>query len=173
MLPVPWSVTSTPCQPVRVWDGEPVGLVAVVSTLDTLPAVSLCRGLCRSDGEPVACGGQFPRWCWLSVSDGVPVDWWPLDVLPVCEPVRVCRGVCVDVLPVVVSSLGGAGCRCRMVCHSSSGEGVGCVACGGQFPRWCCVSVGWSATVPAVRVSDGEPVGCAACGQFPRHIASL
>ena len=125
MLPVPWSVTSTPCQPVRVWDGEPVGLVAVVSTLDTLPAVSLCRGLCRSDGEPVACGGQFPRWCWLSVSDGVPVDWWPLDVLPVCEPVRVCRGVCVDVLPVAVSSLGGVGCRCRMVCHSSSGEGVG------------------------------------------------
>ena len=59
----------------------------MVSTLDTLPAVSLCRGLCRSDGEPVACGGQFPRWCWLSVSDGVPVDWWPLDVLPVCEPV--------------------------------------------------------------------------------------
>ena len=57
---------------VSVWDGEPVGLVAVVSTLDTLPAVSLCRGLCRSDGEPVACGGQFPLWCWVSVSDGLP-----------------------------------------------------------------------------------------------------
>ena len=65
MLPVPWSVTSTPCQPVRVWDGEPVGLVAVVSTLDTLPAVSLwpwCRSVGWSatvpavrvwDGEPV------------------------------------------------------------------------------------------------------------------------
>ena len=51
-----WSVTSTPCQPVRVWDGEPVGLVAVVSTHDTLPAVRVCRGLCRSDGVP-----QFQR----------------------------------------------------------------------------------------------------------------
>ena len=34
------------------------------------------------------------------------------------------------------------------------------------------MSVGWSATVPAVRVSDGEPVGCAACSQYPRHPAS-
>ena len=32
-----------------------------------------------------------------------------------------------DGLPVAVSSLG-AVCLCRMVCHSSSGEGVGCVA---------------------------------------------
>ena len=57
--------------------------------------------------------------------------------------VSLCRGVGVDGLPVVVSSLG-AGCLCRMVFHSSSGEGVGCAACRigcrGQFPRWCCVS---------------------------------
>ena len=68
--------------------------------------------------------GAVSRCGMVSLWDGLPVDWWPLDVLPVCEPVRVCRGVCVDVLPVAVSSLGGAGCRCRMVCHSSSGEGV-------------------------------------------------
>ena len=69
-----WSVTSTPCQPVRVWDGEPVGLVAVVSTLDTLPACepvpwSLCGwsatvpAVSVWDGEPVggvACS-QYPR----------------------------------------------------------------------------------------------------------------
>ena len=70
-----WSVPSTLCQPVSlsdvlpvacgcqfprccvsVWDGEPVGLVAVVSTLDTLPAVRVCRGLCRSDGGRSMCG---------------------------------------------------------------------------------------------------------------------
>ena len=43
-----------------------------------------------------------------------------------------------DGLPVAVSSLG-AVCLCRMVCHSSSGEGVGCAACviggRGQYPR--------------------------------------
>ena len=41
---------------------------------------------------------------------------------------------------------------------------VGCAACGLWIGcRGLCRSVGWSATVPAVRVSDGEPVGCAAC----------
>ena len=62
---------------VRVWNGLPVaagmcclwmvslwGVWPVVSTLDTLPA---CEGV-----GCAACGGQFPRWCWLSVSDGVP-----------------------------------------------------------------------------------------------------
>ena len=47
---------------VSLWDGLPV----VVSFLDTLPAVSLCRGLCRSVG-----------WCAtvpaVRVSDCVPV----------------------------------------------------------------------------------------------------
>ena len=53
------------------------GLVAVVSSLGA--GCRMCclwlliggRGFCRSDGEPVACGGQFPRCC-VSVSDGVP-----------------------------------------------------------------------------------------------------
>ena len=44
------------CRGLCLSDGEPVGLVAVVSTLDTLPAVSL--------------------WPW-SRSDGLPVDWLP------------------------------------------------------------------------------------------------
>ena len=85
-----------------------------------------------------------------------------------------------DVLPVVVNSLGGAGCRCRMVCHSSSGEGVAVVVSDGGRSM-CCLSVSlwgvWPVAVdwlPVVAVVDGEPVGWSACGcQFPRHSASV
>ena len=69
-----------------------------------------------------------------------------------------------DGLPVVVSFLG-AVCLCRMVCHSSSGEPVGCAACGMvclwlSVPSVLGVCVGWSAC----------GIGCR--GQYPRHIAS-
>ncbi len=89
-----------------------------------------------------------------------------------------------------------------MVCHSSSGEGVGWCACGigcrGQYPRhpasgegvpWS-LSVGWWPldvwpvsvdwwpvvstldTLPAVSLCRGQSVGCVACSQYPRHSAS-
>ena len=54
--------------PLDVWPVS-VDVLPVVSTLDTLPAcepVPWCLCGCA------ACGCQFPRWCWLSVSDGVP-----------------------------------------------------------------------------------------------------
>ena len=132
---VPWSL-SVGWWPLDVWPVS-VDWWPVVSTLDTLPAVSLCRGqsvgcvacsqyprhsasgegvaVVVSDCEPVAAG-----MCCLSVvsslgavsrSDGVPV--------------RVCRGVCVDCLPVA----------CGLVALD---------------------------TLPAVRVSDGLPVGLVA-----------
>ena len=115
--------------------------------------VSVGRMVCHSSsGKPVgwsACG-------MVCLWDGLPVavDWWPvvsnLDTLPACEGVAVVSvGRMVSLWPVVVSFLG-AGCLCRMVCHSSSGEGVGwsaCViGCRCQFPRWCWLSV-----------SDGVP----------------
>ena len=53
-----WSVTSTPCQPVSLWDGLPV-----VAGMCCLCLLIGGRGLCRSDGEPVAAG-----MCCLSVS---------------------------------------------------------------------------------------------------------
>ena len=89
--------------------------------------------------------------------------------------VSLCRGVGVDGLPVVVSSLG-AGCLCRMVFHSSSGEGVGCAACRigcrGQFPRWCCVSD--VLPVPVDWLPLSVSVGWSACGgQFPRCWVSV
>jgi len=66
--------------------GEPVGLVAVVNSLDTLPAVSL-----------------WPWWCrMVSLWDGLPVV-STLDTLPACEPVASGEGV-----PFAVS-------RCGMV----------------------------------------------------------
>ena len=98
--------------------------------------------------------GAVSRCGMVSLWDGLPVDWWPLDVLPVCEPVpwSVCgRGLvavvsvgwsaCVrwDVLPVVVSSLG-AGCR------------------SGGVPVWVCRGVcvdGLPVGLVAVVVSDG------------------
>ena len=88
---VPWSLSVGGMVCLLIggrWDGLPV----VVSFLDTLPAVRV------SDVLPVA------------------VDWWPLDVLPVCEPV-----------PWSVPSVLGVG---RMVSlwdvrHCSSGEPVG------------------------------------------------
>ena len=97
----------------------------MVSTLDTLPAVSLCRvlllvfvgvvpwcysvrtfylyvcrGLCLSDGEPVPWCLSVCLWLWIGGR-------W--DVLPVCEPVpwsvssTLCQPVSLsDVLPVAV-----------------------------------------------------------------------
>ena len=114
------------CQFPRCWvsvsDGLPVGLVAVVSTLDTLPACepvpwSLCgwSACSRWDVLPVACGlvavvsvGVGCAACAVvstldtlpavRVWDVLPVDWWPLDVLPVdWWPL--------DVLPVAVDWL--------------------------------------------------------------------
>ena len=119
---------------VSLWDvlPVPVGLVAVVSTLDTLPACEpvpcfvacfcwccavvlfrahvlfICVPWSLSVGwSACGCGGQFPRCC-VSVWDGLPVAagmvclWWSV--------------------PSVVLCVG------RVVCHSSSGEGV---------PWWC------------------------------------
>ena len=103
------------------WDVLPVGVDwwPVVSSLDTLPAVSLCRGLCRSDGLPVVVVvsslGAVCRMCclWLLIGGR-----W--DVLPVCEPVPLsvpsvvlCWMVCLlDGLPVAVDwwPLGCAAC---------------------------------------------------------------
>ena len=153
-------------------------------------SVSLCRGVGRmvrhsSSGEPVGWSACRMVCLWLSVpsvlgvgcaacacglvavvcvgrmvchsSSGEPVGWsacrigclWSIPST-YCQPVSLCRGLCRsvgwsatvpavrvwDVLPMVVNSLGGAGCRCRMVCHSSSGECVRWRACG-----MCCL---WS-----------------------------
>ena len=100
------------CQFPRCWvsvsDGLPVGLVAVVSTLDTLPAVRV--------------------WDWLPVVS-------TLDTLPACEPVgwSACRIGCLWSIPSTY-------CQPVSLC------------------RGLCRSVGWSATVPAVRVWDVLPV---------------
>ena len=95
--------------------GEGVGCVAVA--VSSLGAGCLCRLVCL--------------WVWLP---------WSVPSTP-CQSVSLCRGVCVDGLPVV------AGMCCLWLW-------IGC--------RGLCRSVGWSATVPAVRVSDGEPVGLVA-----------
>ena len=77
-------------------------------------------------------------------------------------------------------------------------EGVGCAACGGQFPRCCLwmvslwdvlpVPVGWWPwSVPSTpcqpvslcrgqyprHIASGEGVGLVACSQYPRHSTSL
>ena len=121
---LPWSVSSTPCQP-----------------------VSLCRCLC-ADGLPVAAGMCCLWWSVPSVL-GVgrmcclwPVDWWPWSVPSTpCQPVSLCRGVCVDGLPVA----------CGLVAVVS--VGVGCAAC---------AVVSTLDTLPAVRVWNGLPVGLVA-----------
>ena len=141
--------------------------------------VSLCRGVCRS---ACGCGLVAAGMCCLSVSlcrgvgrmvrhssSGEPVGW------------SACRMVCLWLSVPSVLGVGCAACACglvavvcvgRMVCHSSSGEPVGWSACRigclWSIPstycqpvslcRGLCRSVGWSATVPAVRVWDVLPV---------------
>ena len=97
---VGWSAT---VPAVRVWDGKPVGLVAVVSFLDTLPACELVPWWCRMvAARCAACGGQFPR-CWVSVGCAACVlligcrGQYPSTLF---QPVSLCRGLCVDGLPV-------------------------------------------------------------------------
>ena len=59
---LPWLVPSTPCQPVRVWDGEPVGCAACgqfpryPASGEGVAVVSVGRMVSLWDGVP-----QFQR----------------------------------------------------------------------------------------------------------------